>query len=340
MGSVKDLEVVKAPSDREPGEGRFRFSDRYSVFDWGKMPDDIAHKGAAICIATAYFFERLAEEGIPSHYLGVVEDGRVVRLSEARGPVRELACRLFRVVRPSRRNGEYDYGIFAGLSGNFLIPLEVIYRNSLPPGSSLFRRLASGALTHEDLGLAGPPEPGMRLDPPMLDVSTKLEETDRYLSWEEAQRIAGLSEEEVAALKERTRFLDRLITEETRRLGLDHEDGKVEYAFDEGRRLVLVDALGTLDECRFTYRGIPVSKEVARIFYRRTEWYRRVEEAKKEDRVHWKERVGMEPPPLPREFAQAISEMYMAYANELTGREWFKVRPLSEVLRVIREFVG
>ena len=136
MGSVKDLEVVKAPSDREPGEGRFRFSDRYSVFDWGKMPDDIAHKGAAICIATAYFFERLAEEGIPSHYLGVVEDGRVVRLSEARGPVRELACRLLRVVRPSRKNGEYDY---ASLRRAFRqVPpsrLGLVTGTAYPPGS-------------------------------------------------------------------------------------------------------------------------------------------------------------------------------------------------------------
>lgn len=56
MGSVKDLIVLKEPEDCKSGIGCFVFSDRYSVFDWGKMPDDIIEKGKATCIATAYFF--------------------------------------------------------------------------------------------------------------------------------------------------------------------------------------------------------------------------------------------------------------------------------------------
>lgn len=39
MGSVKDLAVLKEPAGTETGTGRFIFSDRYSVFDWGEMPD-------------------------------------------------------------------------------------------------------------------------------------------------------------------------------------------------------------------------------------------------------------------------------------------------------------
>ncbi len=34
MGSVKDLQILKAPKEDEMGRGRFVFSDRYSVFDW------------------------------------------------------------------------------------------------------------------------------------------------------------------------------------------------------------------------------------------------------------------------------------------------------------------
>jgi phosphoribosylaminoimidazole-succinocarboxamide synthase len=64
MGSVKDLEVLKEPGKNDARIGRFRFSDRYSVFDWGEMPDNIPGKGAAIAILGAYFFERLEEEGI------------------------------------------------------------------------------------------------------------------------------------------------------------------------------------------------------------------------------------------------------------------------------------
>jgi len=53
MGSVKDLTVLKTPTKTQSGRGRFIFSDRYSVFDWGEMPDHIDQKGAALCITAA-----------------------------------------------------------------------------------------------------------------------------------------------------------------------------------------------------------------------------------------------------------------------------------------------
>ncbi|GAG55731.1 unnamed protein product, partial [marine sediment metagenome] len=40
-GSVKDLEILSRPEDNKMGIGRFHFSDRYSVFDWGEMPDHL-----------------------------------------------------------------------------------------------------------------------------------------------------------------------------------------------------------------------------------------------------------------------------------------------------------
>ena len=44
----------------EPQSLWFEFSDDYSVFDWGKMPDKIEHKGRALALIGAYFFEQLA----------------------------------------------------------------------------------------------------------------------------------------------------------------------------------------------------------------------------------------------------------------------------------------
>jgi len=67
MGSVKDLEIITKPARDKMGVGRFRFSDRYSVFDWGEMPDLIEGKGAALCVMGAYCFERLEERGIKTH---------------------------------------------------------------------------------------------------------------------------------------------------------------------------------------------------------------------------------------------------------------------------------
>ncbi|MEM4702816.1 MAG: phosphoribosylaminoimidazolesuccinocarboxamide synthase, partial [Archaeoglobaceae archaeon] len=78
MGSVKDLIVIKEPSDGL-GEGIFVFSDRYSVFDYGEMPDKIDGKGSSLCLISAFFFEKIEESGIRTHYMGLLEDGKLKR---------------------------------------------------------------------------------------------------------------------------------------------------------------------------------------------------------------------------------------------------------------------
>ncbi len=339
MGSVKDMVVIKEPEVEKPGIGRFIFSDRYSVFDWGEMPDLIEGKGEAICISTAHFFEKLEKMGIKTHYLGLIEDGNLKKLNELKKPTNVMQFKLLRVVKPELKSGEYNYSVYETMKGNFLIPLEIIYRNSLPEGSSVFRRLKEGKLRPEDMGLDRVPEPGYKFEIPMVDVSTKLEQKDRYINWEEAKRIAGLSEDEVEKIKEITLEIDRIITEETKRLNLFNEDGKVEFGFDNKRSLLLVDAVGTLDECRFTFNGIPVSKEIARIFYRNTDWYIEVKEVKKKSKINWKEHVKKSPPPLPQELKETISMIYKAYANELTEKEWFDVPPLSKLLKELKRFI-
>ncbi len=339
MGSVKDLVVLREPQNNKEGVGRFIFSDRYSVFDWGEMPDHITEKGKAICIATAYFFEKLEKSGIKTHYLGIVEDGKTKRLNELREPQNIMELKLLRVIKPKIQGNTYDYSVYQEEKGNFLIPLEIIYRNSLPEGSSVFRRLREGSLKLEDIGLTEMPVPGQVLDKPIIDVSTKFETTDRYIGWEEAREICNLSEDELKEIKRVTLLINELITEETKRIGLFHEDGKVEFGFDENRNLVLADAVGTLDECRFTYQGLPVSKEIARIYYRKTSWYKDVELAKNQDRFNWKRLVKSSPSPLPEDLARSITLIYKAYTNELTKREWFDAPPLQEVLKTIRNLI-
>lgn len=102
---------------------------------------------------------------------------------------------------------------------------------------------------------------------------------------------------------------------------------------------MLVDALGTLDECRFTYEGMPVSKEIARIYYRKTDWYKDVEEAKKRDRLNWKNIVKTQPPRLSAELYEAICSIYQAYTNDLTGKKWFDTPSLKEVLARVKRIV-
>jgi phosphoribosylaminoimidazole-succinocarboxamide synthase len=342
MGSVKDLEVIKKPTKDSMGIGRFHFSDRYSVFDWGEMPDLIDGKGAALCMMGAYCFERLEEQGVRTHYHGLVDKrGKVVRFDELHEPSNVMEISLVNVYKPKAvvQNGKlkYDYSVYSPSLRNLLIPLEIIYRNGLPEGSSIFKRLEQGLVTLEDLGLDHYPQVGERLKKPIFDVSTKLEEGDRYVKWAEAQRIAGLTDGELKDVKGLLLRIDDLITRLASSIGLVNEDGKIELAFDPSRRPMVVDVVGTLDECRFTYDGLHVSKEIARQYYRKTEWYREVEEAKKkaivEDVEDWKKLVKTKPPKLDSEQKKLISQMYMATANELTKKEIFAVPKLIDIIR-------
>lgn len=338
MGSVKDLKILKRATLDNPGQARFIFSDRYSVFDWGEMPDHIHYKGAAIALLGAYFFEKLEKMDIPTHYVGLVEDDAVKKLSEIKKPTNTMEIKLLRVIKPELKGNQYDYSMYRNEKGVFLIPLEVIYRNFLPPGSSVFKRLKDGEIKRQDLGLDSDPRPNQKLDTPILDVSTKLEITDRYLTWTEAQQISGLSDNEIIKLRNLTNTVNDLITEEFSKTGLVNEDGKIEVGFDQKRRLMLVDVLGTLDECRFTFDGLPVSKEIARIYYRNTAWYQAVEEAKKKDRQRWKNICRLSPEPLPPRLKLLISQIYCACTNEITENGWFKNVPsLKDILKEIKE---
>ena len=340
MGSVKDLEILKIATLTSPGRARFNFTDRYSIFDWGEMPDHIDNKGCAIALMGAWFFEKLEDRGIPTHYRGLVDDGQVKTLDQIHKPVSTMEVELLRVIPPRVKGDGYDYSMYADEKVNFLIPLEVIYRNSLPSGSSVFKRLKEGHIQPGDLGLKEMPVPDQKLNEPIIDVSTKLEITDRYLLWNEAQRISGLKNKEIDALKQLTHLINDIITIAFSKIGLVNEDGKIEVGFDRRRRLMPVDVLGTLDECRFTMDGLPVSKEIARIFYRNTPWSRDVEEAKKKDRQNWKRICRSSPKPLPPELKSLISEIYCACTNEITEKEWFpNIPPLEILIEEVRKIL-
>jgi len=345
MGSVKDLEIVKKPSKDSMGIGRFHFSDRYSVFDWGEMPDLIDGKGAALCMMSAYCFERLEEKGIGTHYRGLVDkSGKVVSFDELQTPSNVMEINLVNVYKPKTyvQDGKlkYDYGFYTPTLKNFLIPLEIIYRNGLPEGSSVFKRLEQGSVTLEELELDHYPLAGERLKKPIFDVSTKLEKGDRYVSYAEAQKIAGLTDSELKKVKGLLLDIDELITQLASKAGFVNEDGKIELAFDPQRKLMVVDVVGTLDECRFTYDGLHVSKELARQYYRKTAWFREVEEAKKKATTEgvedWKKLIKTKPPKLNPKLKDTISRMYMATSNDLTRKRIFDAPSLPDVIKNIR----
>ena len=340
MGSVKDLIIIEKPLKNKTGRGKFIFSDRYSVFDWGEMPDHIPNKGKSLCISAAYFFEKLESMGIKTHYLGLVEDSQLKRISEVKSPVDIMEVKLLRVLTPFKTTDGYNYSVYKKEDSSFLVPLEVIFRNSLPAGSSIFKRLEKGELELKQLGLEKMPAPGDNLEKPFLDVSTKLEESDRYMNWKEAKRITNFSESQLDEIRDMTTIVNKLITEEANRIGLKYEDGKIEFGLDVDKKLLIVDVLGTLDECRFTFKEMPISKEIARLYYRKTPWYKELIDAKKEDELNWKEKVNLSPPPLPARLKELISMAYCAFTNEITGRVWFsKIPTMKKILEEIISFI-
>ncbi|MGC9310899.1 MAG: phosphoribosylaminoimidazolesuccinocarboxamide synthase [Candidatus Aenigmatarchaeota archaeon] len=252
----------------------FTFSDDYSVFDWGQMPDEIPGKGAALCMIGAYFFEEAEKIGVNTHYLGIGSEKaeEFQRLESVDSPSNRMKVNLVNVIQPRYVGGKYDYSAYVEKPKNVLIPLEVIYRNSLPPTSSVWRRLERGELTPEDMGLGHYPKPGERFDEPWFDYSTKLEPKDRYMLAPEAQRIARLSDEEFEEVNRNLGAVESIINSRVNQLGLTNEDGKIELAHTPDREVMVVDVTGTPDECRFVDKqtGLPLSKDVVRTIYKRT----------------------------------------------------------------------
>jgi phosphoribosylaminoimidazole-succinocarboxamide synthase len=354
MASVKDLRVESDPTRDALGRGVFEFSDRYSVFDWGEMPDRVPGKGASLCTMGAFNFELLEAEGVPTHYRGVraeprsadsasgehgdprasAPDGDTVDLADAPEAPTEMVVGLTQVPDLPFEGGAYDYDQYHEAAGeNYLVPLEVVFRNSVPVGSSLRTRCDP-----TDVGLEASEWPDEPVDLPdtVVEFSTKYEEQDRYLSKPEADRIAGAAG--VAELDALARRVNEVVTERAAETGFVHEDGKIECLYVDGE-LRVADVVGTFDENRFRFDGREVSKEAVRQFYKRSDpdWVEAVKAAKQEadERgvADWKSLCDESPDPLPGEILQATADLYAAGANRYTGHEWFAdAPPLGEAL--------
>ena len=337
MTSVKEFRVEREPTAMATGRGRFAFTDDYSVFDWGAMPDQIPEKGRSLCTMGAFNFELLESEGVPTHYRGVVENGDVVPLEEASHPPWEMAIDLTQVPDLPHEGREYDYDHYHEVAGeNYLVPLEIVFRNRVPVGSSLRRRTDPA---DHDLEFESWPDEAVDLDEPIVEFSTKYEEGDRYLDHAEADAIAGVAD--IDELEAIAREVNRIITEQAESAGLVHEDGKIECLYYQGE-IRVADVVGTFDENRFSYEGTQLSKEVLRQYHKRTQpdWVEAVDaakaEAKQEDIADWKSLCEEDPDPLAEEVLETARDMYCAGANAYTGQEFFDAPPLSSAIGAVQ----
>lgn len=368
-GSVKDLYETA-----EENNLLFHFSDDFSVFDWGKMPDKIEKKGFALSVLAACFFEELAKpefwqslthsprlnnlngkflaeifatdlakdlkkNGLPTHYLGLYTNGETKKLAqltaqESNQPL-YLKVKKALVVRPQERKVGPTSACFYQPTprlGFSFIPLEVVFRFGTPAGSSLVSRVKRDPSYAIKLGLGSAEQvfDGADFDRPVIEFFTKLESSDRLLSFQEAANMAYLSPEEFIQLYELAQLVALGIYEIFAKLGIKLFDGKIEAAIDRPEngesKIILADSIGP-DELRLDSQGVQLSKEILRVFYRRTDWYKQIEAAKQEAEsrpgIKWqdilKEEQKVSPPPLSEDMAEAVSQMYLALAAELSG---------------------
>lgn len=292
----------------------FEFSDRYSVFDWGEMPDQLEEKGTALAIMGKSFFsylenpdnwkELFAHEIIVStfdySYLKTLKDSKLFKQYCEQGIVHHaflkdseypwnspfLKVKNISVLRPEiSSNGHYQYGAYQEKPVNTLVPLEIIFRLGLPQGNSLTKRLVSDLAKWKEYGQDFVPTHEYLLKKVIFDCSTKLEKGDRYLSYAEAKELAALSNPEWSELQEMTHLIALNLFLFHHKMGLELWDGKIEVAFiqkaDGTRSFMLVDSIG-IDELRLFYKGKSFSKEFLREVYKNTDWYNNLEKSKKE----------------------------------------------------------
>ena len=344
-GSVKNIR-----GEANQGELIFEYTDSYSVFDWGVMPDALAGKGKALAFMASAFFSllevknswnelpggnssvdlalaRLRERGLNHHGVRLVdENGGPLDLGSAQNFYK---VKRVEVIRPDQRreNGVlvWDYKAYGARPVQALVPLEVIFRFGIPAGSSFLERAKDKSYKEGDI-----------FEKPIIEYSTKLETSDRYLSYGDAQKMAHLTDEEFAYLQSLSHAVALKLKQIFQSLDITLWDGKLEFAFIPGdspkqRDFMLVDSIGP-DELRLTYRGVQLSKQTLRNFYRGGPWHKATAVAKKlaEERgvADWKkiclEELKESPPSLD-EATKGHGEMiYQSLAKEI-GKKYFSL---------------
>lgn len=396
-GSVKDVLGPLFTSDSvgaRPGY-LFRYSDAFSVFDWGRMPDLLDRKGTALAILAAHFFEKLqrgeawdavfesesgrefladapvktqakflreilCEEGLRTHYRGLhdgSESGQVMPLEDLAATLNRLdqpvmlAVDAVDVFRPTFKVGTSgatvtEYPDLTQKPALHLLPIEFVFRFSLPKGSSLAKRVEESPSHLTDYGFPGSLQDLTRgVAFPFVECFTKLESQDRPLSRREAIQISGLTEDQFEKVLTMTACAAHFLHESFAKVGLSLADGKFEWAYGAEEGPVLVDAIGP-DELRVLHGSVQLSKEWLRQWYRTSpegsRWVALVEFAKERDPIRWKEILKEEqgakanPPHLPPELKHAAAMLYQTLTNTLTNYRWFEGAPaLPDLLRLL-----
>jgi phosphoribosylaminoimidazole-succinocarboxamide synthase len=312
--SAKTLIIKEGASRKRSGVGIFKFTDDYSVFHFGKMPDKIPNKGESICRMAVHNLLLIEKTGIKTHFRDFI-------------PPNKMRFSLFRILYPHLGQIKND-------ERNYFIPLQIIFRNKLPQGSSVFRRLERKEISLDQLGLRTYPSPGENLDKPIIEFTTKLEEIDRFISENEAKNIAGLNDRQMDNLKKITLQVNDILTKKAKSVGFEHADGKIEFGLDSQESLVLVDTAGTTDDNRFIYNGFHLSKQVIRNYYLEKNLETKIQNwvKSKVPRNKW-----LQPEKLPESYINKFSELYKSICEHWINKKIWNSSSIEDAIQNIKQ---
>lgn len=354
-GSAKEIKILKKASNYELGVADFHFLKTYSVFDWGRMPETIKNKDYALAMMGGYNFELLEDAGFKTHYSGMINsEEKVVSVHELidnNELSRIMRVQLAQVLSIKNSAGVITYEAYKDKDNpprNFLLPVEVIVRNGLPEGSSVFKRLRKAETTSEkqdilnNYGLTEEPKPGCMLPKPVLEFTSKLEETDRPMIYEEVINIIG--KKRFDQCFDLSLEANNIITGHARKQGIKRWDSKIELICAGNDDVWIADVVGTLDEDRFSWKEIQVSKQPLRDFNKKfnQKWYEAVEKAKEiakeKSEDDWKKYCKINPNKLGDELIGLISQSYQGLTNEWISKRIFpEAKSLDDVLPSIHQ---
>jgi phosphoribosylaminoimidazole-succinocarboxamide synthase len=317
LHSTKNLEIVEPPTATREGIGIFEYTDNFTVFHYGRMPDLIPGKGEAACRMAVANFTMLEAAGVRTHFRRFIAPNRI-EFDLARVP---------------------DAGAepLTPAAGNYLVPVQVLFRNELPQGSSVHRRLATGELTLAELGLHDTPAVGETLEHPILEYATTRDDVNRFIGAPEAQSLAGLGDEQFQEMRDTTVQVNDVLTRHAREVGLNHADGKAEFIVSSDGGIVLADSPGTPDESRLMFNDVHCGKQILRNWYVDNGLELPVGRliAEGVPRNQWPD-----PAPLPPEFLPVMSDLYRSLSETWTGERLWNPPDLQTATQAVAHLIS
>lgn len=197
-----------------------------------------------------------------------------------------------------------------------IIPIECVVRGYLY--GSLYERVVK-----KEVDIPFEPVLASKLPQPMFDPTTKYEEKDRPVTYEEIVEKRWLTVDELEELKRLSVDLYLRMSERVSATGFIMADVKFEFGRDKDGSILLADSIGpdefrlwVKDQYRVGVTQEAFDKQVVR------DWLIQVGYKKRLDEARSRGFKDPAPPELPRELVSKVLERYIYAYEKITGRSF------------------